>query len=105
MELTNPFGAVTRDPVSAGQLVAADGTVFFPYAGIVQVGGKTVQQVRNMLIDGLRSVVNRPQVDVRVAAFRADSVQVPGEVKKPGVVTIDDTDKGVLEEIDRKSVG
>src|SRR3546814_11978435 len=33
MELTNPFGAVTRDPVSAGQLVAADGTVFFPYAG------------------------------------------------------------------------
>src|SRR3546814_7934099 len=72
MELTNPFGAVTRDPVSAGQLVAADGTVFFPYAGIVQVGGKTVQQVRNMLIDGLRSVVNRPQVGVGVAERKSN---------------------------------
>src|SRR3546814_5454401 len=76
--------------------------LFFPYAGIVQVGGKTVQQVRNMLIDGLRSVVNRPQVDVRVAAFRADRVQVTGEVKNPGVVTIDDTVKGVLEAINER---
>lgn len=102
MELTNPFGAVTRDPVSAGQLVAADGTIFFPYAGIVQVGGKTVQQVRNMLIQGLASVVTRPQVDVRVAAFRADRVQVTGEVKNPGLVTIDDTVKGVLEAINER---
>lgn len=102
LELTNPFGAVTRDPVSGGQLVAADGTLFFPYAGVLQVGGKTVQQVRNMLIDGLRSVITRPQVDVRIAAFRADRVQVTGEVKNPGVVTIDDTVKGVLEAINER---
>lgn len=102
MELTNPFGAVTRDPVSAGQLVAADGTVFFPYAGIVQVGGKTIQQVRNSLVDGLRSVVNKPQVDVRVVAFRAGRVQVTGEVQNPGLVTLDDTVKGVLEAINER---
>src|SRR3546814_13316955 len=55
-----------------------------------------------MLIDGLRSVVNRPQVDVRVAAFRADREQVTGEVKNPGVVTIDDTVKGVLDAINER---
>ena len=102
MELTNPFGAVTRDPVSSGQLVAADGSIFFPYVGVVQVGGKTVQQVRDQLIAGLRSVVNKPQVDVRVAAYRADRVQVTGEVKNPGLVTIDDTVKGVLEAINER---
>src|SRR3546814_9875371 len=74
MELTNPFGAVTRDPVSAGQVVAAAGTVFFPYAGTLQVGGKTVQQVRNMQIAGLRSVVSRPLVELRVTEVRADGL-------------------------------
>lgn len=102
MELTNPFGAVTRDPISAGQLVAADGTIFFPYAGVLQIGGKTVQQVRQELADKLRTVVTSPQVDVRVAAYRANRVQVTGEVKTPGLVTLDDTVKGVLEAINER---
>lgn len=102
MELTNPFGAVTRDPVSAGQLVAADGTLSFPYAGVLDVGGMTVQQVRAELADRLRSVVTKPQIDVRVAAYRAGRIQVTGEVKSPGIVTIDDTVKGVLEAINER---
>lgn len=102
MELTNPFGAVTRDPVSSGQLVAADGSVFFPYAGVIQVAGKTVQQVRNELSDKLKAVVTKPQVDVRVAAFRAGRIQVTGEVQSPGLVTVDDTVKGVLEAINER---
>lgn len=102
MELTNPFGAVTRDPVSAGQLVAADGTFFFPYAGILSVAGKTVQQIRAELAARLQSVVTKPQIDVRVASFRAGRVQVTGEVKNPGLVTMDDTVKGALEAINER---
>jgi polysaccharide export outer membrane protein len=102
VELTNPFGAVTRDPVSAGQLVAADGTVSFPYAGVLQAAGKTVQQLRLELADRLQSVVTKPQVDIRVVAFRSGRVQVTGEVKNPGLVTMDDTVKGVLEAINER---
>jgi polysaccharide biosynthesis/export protein len=102
MELTNPFGAVTRDAVTSGQLVAADGTVFFPYVGILQAGGKTIQQVREYIGHSLTSVVNKPQVDVRVVAYRSARIQVTGEVKNPGVVTLDDTTKGLLEALNER---
>lgn len=102
MELTNPFGNVNRDPTSSGQLVAADGTFFFPYVGILHVEGKTIQQVRSELIEGLRPVVTKPQVDVRVVAYRSGRVQVTGEVKNPGLVTMDDTVKGALEAINER---
>lgn len=98
-ELTNPIGATSRDPQSAGQLVAADGSLYFPYAGKFQAGGKTVQEVRDELISRLAPVVTRPQIDVRVVAFRAHRVQVTGEVAQPGVVTLDDTTKGLLQAI------
>ncbi|NKF21885.1 polysaccharide biosynthesis/export family protein [Solimonas marina] len=101
-ELTNPIGAVTRDPVSAGQLVSADGMMFYPYAGIIQAAGKTAEQVRAELTDKLKTYIANPQVDVRVVAFRADRIQVTGEVKNPGTVTIDDTVKGLLEAIDER---
>lgn len=102
VELTNPFGAVTRDPVTAGQLVASDGTLFFPYAGLIRASGKTIQQVRAELTDRLKAVVTRPQVDVRVVAYRAGRIQVTGEVASPGLVTLDDTTKGVLEAINER---
>ncbi|HSW11362.1 MAG TPA: polysaccharide biosynthesis/export family protein, partial [Solimonas sp.] len=41
-ELTNPLGEF-RDPVSAGRLVASDGTTFFPYVGVFQAAGKTTR--------------------------------------------------------------
>eukprot|EP00456_Euglypha_rotunda_P066137 TRINITY_DN5689_c0_g1_i5.p1 TRINITY_DN5689_c0_g1~~TRINITY_DN5689_c0_g1_i5.p1 ORF type:complete len:365 (+),score=44.72 TRINITY_DN5689_c0_g1_i5:774-1868(+) len=102
LELTNPFGAVTRDPVTSGQLVAADGTVYFPYAGVIQAGGLTVQDIRDRISGSLTSVVNKPQVDVRVVAYRSARVQVTGEVKNPGVVTLDDTTKGFLEALNER---
>lgn len=102
MELTNPFGAVTRDAVTSGQLVAADGTVFFPYVGVMQAGGKTIQQVREYIGTSLKSVVNKPQVDVRVVAYRSARIQVTGEVRNPGLVTLDDTTKGFLEALNER---
>ena len=102
LELTNPFGAVTRDPVSSGQLVSADGTIFFPYVGVFEARGKTAIQVREYLAKNLAVVVKNPQVDVRVVAYRSSRVQVTGEVKNPGLVTLDDTTKGLLEALDER---
>lgn len=102
LELTNPFGSTTRDPVSGGQLVAADGTVTFPYVGNFKASGLTVQQIQELLARGLSTVVNKPQVSVRIAAFRSSRIQVTGEVKNPGVVTLDDTPKGAIEAINER---
>lgn len=95
-ELTSPTGEF-RDPVSAGRLVGADGTFFYPYAGYIQAMGKTTSQIRGEIAQGLARVVTSPQVDVRVIAYRAHRIQVTGAVRQPGVVTLDDTSKGLLD--------
>lgn len=100
-ELTSPTGDF-RDPVSAGRLVTADGNLYYPYVGEFFVAGKTAPQVRDLLTERLSKVITRPQVDVRIVAYRAGRVQVAGEVKEPGVVTLDDTPKGVFEAISER---
>lgn len=102
VELTNPFGGVTRDPIASGQLVAADGSIYYPYVGVFQAGGRTIQEVRDYVSNSLSSVVNKPQIDVRVVAYRSSRIQVTGEVQNPGVVTLDDTVKGLLEAINER---
>lgn len=100
-ELTNPTGEF-RDPVSAGRLVGADGTVFYPYAGNLQVAGKTPMQVQTEIARSLARVIKNPQVEVRVAGFRSQRIQITGEVRQPGLVTLDDMPKGVLEAINER---
>lgn len=100
-ELTNPTGEF-RDPVSAGRLVAADGTMFYPYAGALKVAGRTVGQVQGEITRALARVIKGPQVEVRVVGFRSQRIQVTGEVRAPGLVTLDDMPKGVLEAINER---
>lgn len=100
-ELTIPMGEF-RDPVQGGRLVAADGTLFYPYAGALKVSGKTCAQVQAEIARALARVIKDPQVEVRVAGFRSQRIQVTGEVRQPGLVTLDDLPKGVLEAINER---
>lgn len=97
-ELTNPSG-FTSDPNASGRLVASDGTMFFPYVGTVKAAGKTVAMLRNELAASIVKFIANPQIDIRVLQFRSKRIQVSGEIKAPGLVTLDDTPKGVLEAI------
>ncbi len=97
-ELTNPTGGF-RDAASSGQLVGADGMMFYPHVGTFDVAGKTTGEIRAFLVERLQRVIRKPQIDVRVAAFRSQRIQVSGEVRAPGVVTLDDTAKGVIEAV------
>jgi polysaccharide export outer membrane protein len=74
-----------------GQVVSADGNVYVPYVGLVQVGGKTIDEVRTLLTQSLARYIRNPQLDVRVVAYRSQLVQVVGEVAKPGPVPVSDT--------------
>jgi len=106
-ELTNPIGLTQEGSGGSsasglGHLVAADGTFFYPYIGVIKVSGLTVADLRSMIADGLKKVIASPQVDVKVLAFRAKRIQVFGEVVDPGTVTLDDTPKGVIEAISER---
>ena len=89
-ELTNPAQFQTQSADTAGQRVSPNGTMFFPYAGTLDVGGKTVEQVRLMLSERLKSYIQNPQVDVRVIGFRSKRVHVTGAVRTPKDLPITD---------------
>ncbi len=97
-ELSNPMGNF-QDIQSMGRLVREDGTIFFPYAGVLQVAGKTVEEVRHDLEAKLKPFIQSPQVDVRVVGFRSKKVYVTGEVDKPGIVPITDAPMTVMDAI------
>lgn len=86
-ELTIPAGSERRAE-EAGNLVRNDGTFFYPFAGHIQVAGLTLEEVRRLLTQRLGGVIQEPQVDIKVAAFRSQKVQVSGAVGQPGSVPI-----------------
>jgi polysaccharide export outer membrane protein len=88
-ELTTPTGQY-RSPEENGNRVSADGTMFYPHVGVVQVAGKTVAEVRKLLTERLHRVITNPQLDVRVVGFRGKRAQVTGEVQQPTAVPIND---------------
>ncbi|MEQ6341799.1 MAG: polysaccharide export protein [Gammaproteobacteria bacterium] len=99
-ELTIPAGSF-RTPEASGNLVAENGTIFYPYAGVFQVAGKTAREVSVILVQLLAKTIEKPQVDVRIISYRSKRVYVVGEINKPGQQSIDDIPMTILEAVNR----
>lgn len=106
-ELTPPLNTgqtltttAASDPI-AGFIVASDGTVQFPYIGNIRLAGLTDEQARDRLTPLLARYLQRPQVTVRVISFRSQRIFVDGDVKEPGVYTINDIPMSVYEAVNR----
>jgi polysaccharide export outer membrane protein len=67
-ELTTPAGS-QQQAITNGRLVQPDGTLFYPYAGKINVKGMTIEQVRSTLEKRLARYLKDPQIDVNVVGY------------------------------------
>ncbi|MFM0340117.1 polysaccharide export protein [Paraburkholderia fungorum] len=74
------------------QMVAADGTISIPFAGHVNVAGRTTEQIESSVVGYLKGKANQPQVLVEVTKNNASNVTVVGEVNNSTLMPL--TPKG-----------
>jgi polysaccharide export outer membrane protein len=84
-----------------GHRVGSDGAIFFPTLGRVKVAGLSIEDVREKFAKMLSKNVRDPQVDVRVLAYRSQRVQMTGELKNPGTMSVTDVPLTLVDAIAR----
>ncbi len=99
-ELTLPLGQYRTD-AATGMVVDEDGFLFYPYIGRVKVSGLTVVEARALLTAKLDDVLQRPQVDLKVIAYRSQKVFISGEVRNPAVYNVTDIPFTLAEAVNR----
>lgn len=88
-------------PQISGFVVDQDGIIQFPYIGALKVEGLTVTDARELLLKKLAAFYKRPEVSMRMQAYRSKRIYVGGEVKNPGVQPINDIPMTLMEAINR----
>lgn len=81
-ELTLPAGP-GRSAAETGFRVQSDGTFFYPFVGQVQAAGLALEDIRANLMIDLAEYIANPQLEVRVASFNSQAVNVTGAVMSP----------------------
>jgi polysaccharide export outer membrane protein len=99
-ELSLPLGQFRTD-AATGTVVADSGFIFYPYVGRVKMAGLTVEEAREVLTAKLDDVLQRPQVDLKVLAYRSQKVFVSGEVRSPAAYNVTDVPFTLAEAVNR----
>jgi polysaccharide export outer membrane protein len=74
-----------EDDLETKARVAQDGTISFPLIGVINIGGKTVEQASNLIREKLdKDYLVNPQITLIVAEYSKRRFTVLGQVQKPG---------------------
>lgn len=77
--------------------IAQDGTVTIPLIGVVQIGGKTVEEATRLIRDLFdKDYLVNPQVTLTVVEYAKRRFTVLGQVQKPGAYEIPGEEKVTL---------
>ncbi len=64
--------------------VAADGKIYLPAAGVVEVSGRTLDQARTVINGALAKVFGGYDLQIILISPKIVSIDIAGDVKKPG---------------------
>jgi len=79
--------AAGEEDLSGNYRVGADGTIYYPYVGRVEVRGMRPGEVQETLTERLKDGYFRnPQISVIVVEWNSRKINVLGQVQKPGPV-------------------
>jgi polysaccharide export outer membrane protein len=85
----------------AGFIVDHEGQIQFPFAGAIKVSGLTEERARDLLATKLARYITKPNITLRVQSYRSKRIYVDGEVRQPGVYSINDIPMTLIEAINR----
>ncbi|MEW6066915.1 MAG: polysaccharide biosynthesis/export family protein [Nitrospirota bacterium] len=90
-----------HDDLKTTVQIDSSGKIIFPLVGDIQAGGISVFQLRDKIRDGLSKYIINPQVLIGNITVQSQKVMVLGEVKSPGVFTIDSSSLTAVEAISK----
>jgi protein involved in polysaccharide export with SLBB domain len=81
---------VGQDDLTAKYKVGSDGSIQFPFLGVVAVGGKEPEEVARLVAAGLKEggYLVEPQVTVLVEQTNSKRLSVLGAVTRPGILPV-----------------
>jgi polysaccharide export outer membrane protein len=85
----------------AGFVVDENGMLQFPFAGNIKVAGLTEAQARDALARAISHYINHPRVTLRIQSYRSKRIYIDGEVRTPGLLTINDIPMTLVEALNR----
>jgi len=87
-----------NDDLKTSAKISPSGMIIFPLIGEIQVAGKSISALREELKERFSKYLVDPQITISVTNVQSSKVVVLGEVKVPGVYTLD-TDLSIIDAV------
>ena len=82
------FSTTEKKQTDIDATIDEKGMIFIPYVGLIEVAGKSIENVREIISLGLKGKALEPQVQVKLLKNVSNTIVTIGEVAKPGMYPI-----------------
>ena len=82
------FSTTEKKQTDIEATIDEKGKIFIPYVGLIEVAGKSIENVREIISLGLLGKALEPQVQVKLLSNISNTIVTIGEVEKPGIYPI-----------------